>query len=147
MDSIDGKIIEILQITGKISMHALADQIPMSIPATCERVKKLEDAGVIKGYAAEIDSKKLGYSVTGYILFACNLGAVDRVRELLEKDNRAKRIEFLAGKFTMMIEFACVDMDDYLDFLNLIMPLGTSETYVKVGTIKKGIYTIPPSNC
>lgn len=146
MDSIDGKIIEVLQSMGKISMHSLAAQIPMSIPATCERVKKLEDSGVIKGYEAEIDPKKLGFSVTGYVLFSCNLGAIDRVRELLAADNRAKKIDFLAGKFTMMIEIVCVDMDDYLSFLNVIMPLGTSETYIKVGTIKKGIYTLPPSN-
>lgn len=45
MDQIDEKIIDILQKNGRISMQKLAKELPMSVPATCDRVKKLEDAG------------------------------------------------------------------------------------------------------
>ena len=43
MDSIDEKIIQILQKDGRISMQKLAKELPMSVPATCDRVRTLED--------------------------------------------------------------------------------------------------------
>ena len=43
MDSIGEKIIQILQKDGRISMQKLAKELPMSVPATCDRVRKLED--------------------------------------------------------------------------------------------------------
>lgn len=48
MDVIDEKIIQILQKDGRISMQKLAKELPMSVPATCDRVRRLEDSGVIE---------------------------------------------------------------------------------------------------
>lgn len=67
MDSIDARILEILQANGRISMQQLAREINMSSPAATDRVKKLEDAGVIKGYTAVIDPEKLGLPVHAYM--------------------------------------------------------------------------------
>ena len=53
MDSIDEKILSILQQDARISMRNLAKEIPMSVPATCERVRKLEDSGIITGYTVK----------------------------------------------------------------------------------------------
>ena len=77
MDSTDFKIIEILQNDGKISMQKLAKLLPMSVPATCERVRKLEDAQIITGYTARIDPEKIGRSINAYILMSCNIGELD----------------------------------------------------------------------
>lgn len=48
MDSIDEKIIQILQKDGRISMQKLAKELPMSVPATCARVRKLEVLGLLR---------------------------------------------------------------------------------------------------
>ena len=60
MDHIDEKILSILHDNGRISKQKLANQIPMSVPATCERVHKLEDNGTIQKYTIDIDPTKLG---------------------------------------------------------------------------------------
>lgn len=58
MDATDKKIISILQRNGRVSIQQLADSIFLSGPAAAERVKKLEDQGIIKGYTALIDPVK-----------------------------------------------------------------------------------------
>lgn len=74
MDSIDEKIIQILQKDGRISMQKLAKELPMSVPATCDRVRKLEDYGVIEGYSAVVDYTKVGKSINAFILCSLRIG-------------------------------------------------------------------------
>ena len=137
MDSIDAKIVNILQQDGRISMNRLAAEIPMSVPAACARVHKLEDSGVIRSYSAKISFHAVGRTINAYVLLACNIGEIDKVRTIIEDDSRVAFACFLAGKFTMMLRLACRDMEDYMDFVKKIMPLGTSETYIMLEHIKE----------
>lgn len=67
LDKFDRAILDILQTTGHLSNQALAEQIGLS-PAPClRRVKALEQAGLIQGYHAAVDAKKLGYSLMALI--------------------------------------------------------------------------------
>lgn len=69
MDQIDYQIIQELQLNAKISMKDLANKVFLSSPATIERVRKLEENGIIKGYKAIIDPEKLNKSITAIVLF------------------------------------------------------------------------------
>ena len=60
LDELDKKIINILKINARESASSIAESINLSIPATSDRIKKLEDSKIIKGYYAEIDSRKIG---------------------------------------------------------------------------------------
>jgi Lrp/AsnC family leucine-responsive transcriptional regulator len=66
-DAIDLQIIDALQEHGRIPHAKLADQVGLSAPSIIERVKKLEDCGVITGYHASVDARKLGKDVTAFI--------------------------------------------------------------------------------
>ena len=64
LDSIDRRILAILRRDGRISMLDLAEQVGLS-PTPCgRRVKRMEEAGVITGYAAQIDPLALGLSIS-----------------------------------------------------------------------------------
>ena len=67
LDSIDLKILYILQNNGRSRLADIAEEVELSAPAVMERVKKLEARGVIKGYQALLDSKKVGKDVTAFI--------------------------------------------------------------------------------
>jgi Lrp/AsnC family leucine-responsive transcriptional regulator len=67
LDHIDLKILAILQAQGRSRLAELAEEVELSAPAVMERVKKLEASGVIKGYAATLDSKMVGKDVTAFI--------------------------------------------------------------------------------
>ena len=67
IDQIDLKILSILQEHGRSRLADIADEVELSAPAVMERVKKLEAGGVITGYQALLDSKKVGKDITAFI--------------------------------------------------------------------------------
>ena len=66
----DDRILSILQSNGRISMAELGRQVHLSQPAVTERVRKLEESGVITGYRAVVDLAKLGYGIRALIRVA-----------------------------------------------------------------------------
>ncbi len=68
IDDIDYKILEILQREGRTKRNELAEKVGLSLPAASERLKKLEDSGIIKGYYARLDHHVLGNDVTAFII-------------------------------------------------------------------------------
>lgn len=67
IDQIDLKILSILQNQGRSRLADIAEEVELSAPAVLERVKKLEVNGVIKGYQALLDGKKVGKDITAFI--------------------------------------------------------------------------------
>ena len=67
IDNVDHKILEILQNTGRDSASHIANEIGMSVPAVSERIHKLEQTGIISGYEAIVDPKKVGLDVAAII--------------------------------------------------------------------------------
>ena len=67
LDEIDKKIINILKINARESASNISESINLSIPATSDRIKKLEDLKIIKGYYAQIDSRKIGLNLSALI--------------------------------------------------------------------------------
>ena len=67
LDGIDKKIISLLKSNGRNSVSKISEIINLSVPATSDRIKKLEDLGIIKGYKAVINSRKIGLDLSALI--------------------------------------------------------------------------------
>lgn len=67
LDKIDHTLLEMLQENGRTKRNELAEATGLSVPAISERLRKLEGAGVIVGYHAVVDARKLGWDVTAII--------------------------------------------------------------------------------
>lgn len=72
MDAIDVRLVSLLQGSGRISQNELAHAVGLSAPAVAERVRKLEDRGVIRQYTAIVDPKTLGLDVAAFIAVVIN---------------------------------------------------------------------------
>ncbi len=68
LDEIDVKILEILQKEGRTKRNELAERVGLSLPAVSERLKKLEESGIITGYHARINHHLLGKDITAFII-------------------------------------------------------------------------------
>ncbi len=68
LDAIDVTILEILQKNGRTKRNELADKVGLSLPATSERLRKLEEAGIIEGYMAKLNHKELGKDITAFVI-------------------------------------------------------------------------------
>lgn len=72
MDSIDFRILGMLQDNGRVSQHDIARAVGLSAPAVSDRVRKLEERGVIRGYTALLDPRALGQDITAFIAVGIN---------------------------------------------------------------------------
>lgn len=105
LDTIDRRIIEILQRDGRLSNVDLASRIHLSPPQTLRRVKQLEERGVLRGYRAMVQPATLGLGVTAFVSLNIEADAFGRVRE----------IEALIRDFPEILECHTVSGDcDYL---------------------------------
>ncbi len=67
IDDIDAKILEILQRSGRTRRNDLAEKVGLSLPSVSDRLRKLEENGIITGYYATVDPRKLGRDITAFI--------------------------------------------------------------------------------
>jgi Lrp/AsnC family leucine-responsive transcriptional regulator len=67
LDETDLRLLELLQENGRTSQHDLAQAVGLSSPAVGERVRKLEERGIIRRFTVEVDPKRLGRDVTAFI--------------------------------------------------------------------------------
>ena len=67
IDDKDQKILDILTVSGREPASSISEKIGISVPTVIDRIKKLQDSGIIKGYSAIIDSKKIGLDISAII--------------------------------------------------------------------------------
>jgi Lrp/AsnC family leucine-responsive transcriptional regulator len=67
IDEIDARILELLQQRGRIKRNQIAEEVGLSLPSVSERIRKLEERGVIRAYAAHVDAKRLNFDITAFI--------------------------------------------------------------------------------
>ena len=67
MDALDYRILDMLQRDGRATQLEISRTVGLSQPAVAERIRKLEERGVITGYAARVDAARLGKDITAFI--------------------------------------------------------------------------------
>ena len=86
IDEIGWKILEELQKNARIPFKQLADKVNLSPTATIERVKRMEEEGIILDYRATVDPAKVGYYFSAILSFQTNYGNPDPVIDEIIKD-------------------------------------------------------------
>lgn len=92
LDEIDVKILDLLQKHGRTRRNDLAEKVGLSLPAVSERLRKLEESGIISGYFAKVDHKQLGKDITAFVVvtvdsskhFNAFIDHVDNTDDILE---------------------------------------------------------------
>jgi DNA-binding Lrp family transcriptional regulator len=119
LDATDCRILNVLQRDGRISVTDLAEKVGLSQTPTLRRVRQLEDAGLIEGYAARLDPRKLGYSV---IVFASvylerqSLDIVDRFEKAIANIPQVIEAYSMAAGAEYLLRIVAHDLDWYHQF-------------------------------
>ncbi|NBW27058.1 MAG: Lrp/AsnC family transcriptional regulator [Flavobacteriaceae bacterium] len=120
MDSIDKKLLFLLQKDSKKTTKELSVKLNLSVTAVYERIKKLEREGIIQNYVALINRSKVN---KGFVVF-CHIKLIQHTREFLTKfeSQVVKLSEILechhvSGDYDYILKIAVRDMDEYREFL------------------------------
>jgi len=132
MDKIDQQLLLALQQDSKSSMTKLGKQISLSQPAVTERVKKLEEKGVITGYQALIDRRKVNKAVSAFLLFQarhCNdfVAYCETVEDVLE-------IHRISGQYNFLVKVIAETLEVLELKINDLGRFGDSTTLVVLST-------------
>lgn len=116
LDAIDRRILALLQKEGQISNAELADRVHLSPSACHRRVQRLEDAGVITGYVALLDARKLHRQTTVFVEITLS-GQADEVLDAFERGVRAipdvLECHLMAGTADYLLKIVVEDTDDF----------------------------------
>jgi Lrp/AsnC family transcriptional regulator, leucine-responsive regulatory protein len=124
MDTINWRIIELLQKDGRISMAELSRQLGLSIPTVTERVHKLENAGIIKGYTARIDLEKIGLGMGAFITLRSLAGRCAKTAEAVYAIPEVLACHRVTGQDCYILRVAFRNMNHLEHILDQLNPLG-----------------------
>jgi Lrp/AsnC family transcriptional regulator, leucine-responsive regulatory protein len=124
LDEIDVKILNELQRDGRLANVALAKRVGLSATPCAERVRALEAAGVIGGYAARLDAEKLGVGLLVFIEIAIDRTsqhAFDQFASSMLRIPQVQECHMVAGGFDYLVKVRVADMAAYRAFLGEVL--------------------------
>ncbi|MEH0019261.1 MAG: Lrp/AsnC family transcriptional regulator [Desulfobacter sp.] len=122
LDRIDKKILNTLQENGKITNSKLSKIVGISAPATLERVKRLESAGVISHFTAVVDPERIGFSIMAMVSISLSLSmlsSVARIKERFAELEEVVECYQIAGANDFILKVIARDIKAYGEFMNM----------------------------
>jgi Lrp/AsnC family transcriptional regulator, leucine-responsive regulatory protein len=134
LDEVNVRILEELRRDPRLTMTALGRHIGMSAPAVTERVRRLEEAGIIRGYRLDLDPVALGLPLTAYIRIRPDPGQLPRVAELARNIPEVVECHRITGEdcFILKAHFPAIDQLDRL--LDQFLVYGNTTTSIVQST-------------
>lgn len=134
MDELDWKVLGLLQRDGRTTYTEVARQVRLSVPAVTERVKRLEEAGVIEGYAAHVNPAAAGYLVTALIAITVLQPAKTKFLKVLEAIPEVLECHHVTGADSYIMRLVAVSMADLERLIGKINIYGETRTSIIMST-------------
>lgn len=144
IDEMDRRILSLLQQDARLPNAEIARRVGMAPSATLERLRKLEERGVIQGYEVRLDPRKLGLGLTAFIFVKANdkQGEVETSERLRQHPN-VLELHHIAGEDCFLLKVRATDTEDLGRMLRTeltVMPGVTStRTTIVLGTLKESV--------
>lgn len=142
MDQIDLELLAALERDGRQSFAMLADATGLSKTPCWLRVQKLEKAGAIRGYSADLDPTVLGLKVLAYVEVMIDFAQREAFETAVLANPAIIECTTMAGEADYMFKLVCADVDRLDDLLrhqlSLLPGVQRSKTMICLKTIKRG---------
>lgn len=143
LDKRDFAILKVLSTEGRISKTALAERVNLSATACWDRLQRLETAGIIKGYHADVALKHLTPHVTVFVLAELanhNAEAFSAFEAIVNQHDHITGCWALGGGFDYLLQVICRDIDGYQQLMDRVLDqdagLARYFTYVVTKAVK-----------
>lgn len=137
LDKLDLQIIQHMVEGGDISYAELGKKLFVSGGTVHVRIKKLQEAGIVKGYKLDVDFKKMGYDVIAFIgIYLEKSSLYDSVAKELQKIKEIVRLNYTTGNYSIFAEIVCKDITQLRfvlhDELQKIKGIERTETFISL---------------
>jgi Lrp/AsnC family transcriptional regulator, leucine-responsive regulatory protein len=134
LDDVNVALLAALQDDPRLSMSALGRRVGMSSPAVTERVRRLEEAGVIAGYRMVVDPRALGLPVSAYVRIRPTLGQLTKIAELAASIPQVTECHRITGEDCMLLKVHAADIPQIETVLDQFPVYGQTTTSIVVST-------------
>jgi DNA-binding Lrp family transcriptional regulator len=120
LDAIDWKILKELQDNGRMTNVELSRRVGISAPPCLRRVKRLEDAGIIRGYRALLDTRQLGFDVVAFCLIGLHHQSDAELKAFAEKTRGwpiVRAAWMVSGESDFMLHCVAGDLAAFQSFV------------------------------
>lgn len=130
LDRTDRRILEALQADGRLSTAELARSIAMSASATAERVRRLEEAGLLSGFTAIVDPERLGYPITAFLRLRYPMSNYKPLHDLLDVTPEIVEAHHVTGDDCFIMKVLATSMRHLEQLSGRVGALGSVTTSV-----------------
>lgn len=134
MDSIDRKILKILQNNARTPVKAIAAEVFLSSPAVSARIENLEKQGYITGFHASINRYRMGYHITAFIELSMEPSKKQEFYKYIEKEPHVLECNFITGDYSMLLKVAFHSTLELDAFIGQLQNWGHTRTQIVFST-------------
>ena len=142
LDQIDRRILRALRANARLSMVALGEQVGLSKTPVTARVRRLEEAGYIRGYRAELDAGKLGLEHVAFVevrLSDTREAALQAFNNAIREIPEVEACHMIAGGFDYLVKVRTSNVRDYRRVLgeriSQLPHIASTSTYVSMESV------------
>ena len=130
VDNIDKKILHLLQEDGRIPYASIAKEVGLTSTAVSQRIQKMMDEGIIRGFEVILNQEKLGYGIQAIISLKLNFSKLDAFYKVLENYDEIEYGYRITGDDCIIMKVNLKDNAHLLDFINKISVYGFSKSNI-----------------
>jgi len=130
LDALNSKIVAALQKNARTSFAALGRTIGLTPPAVAERVKKLEDTGVLLKYDTKVAYSKMGYQFKAMITLRAFVGKLKPFLEVVKTYSEVINCYRITGNENIMMEVVLRDQVHLEKFIDTLIQYGETRTHI-----------------
>ncbi len=134
LDETSWQILAILQENARIPFKELGKQVGLSAPAVAERVRRLEEAGVITRYRAELDLKKLGLPIVAFLTLKSFGHTCEEVKSLLHECLEIRGCYRVTGSDHYLAKVSVTSVNHLEQLVDRFIPYATVTTSIVLST-------------
>jgi Lrp/AsnC family transcriptional regulator, leucine-responsive regulatory protein len=138
LDNIDFQILRLLTENSRIQWKDLGEQIHMTGQAVGNRIKKLEESGVIKAYSLIVDEMKLGLTYTAFVIIYMKTANHESFKRFINDSNEIVEAHRVSGEGCYHLKIKVKTQDQLNLFLNKILDYGNYTLYLSIQEVKQG---------
>ena len=130
IDSLNWKILKRLQTNARLSNAEIGRQVGISSPAVSERIKKMEDAGIIRGYHAHIAPIEAGYQLKAIITLRAFMGMLKPFLEKVKTYDEVLNCYRITGNENIVMEVVLKNQKHMESFIDQLIIYGETKTQI-----------------
>ena len=134
MDEVDHGILQCLQKDGRMSLKKIAEKVALTPPAVAERIRKLERGGVITGYTAVVNTRKMEENVRAIINVTLPPERQDAVVACVRELEGVQWMHHVTGAFSMSIFASFRNTDELEQMVKTLQRFGRTQTLIVMST-------------